>query len=296
LETVKMLAADQTITRDDVTNAAPGFTRSNPVVTGINADGKPADQGEAQPKDANGGVDVPGARDIEPDGSLAGVNADGQQVGITDQEARETGLERPVGEQPETGDLSLESPEPAPGEKDAPTERTPANGQNPTENPAPTTEGHARPRDPGAPQASDGGDAGSSAEAESSEMEARPLAGADEIAALEEELQEAEGHIQKLNGYRDELDAEMRKAERHADDLRDQISTARGSGDNQSTISTYLEAQKARMRQRGETRKAIAQAGVDLAALVKAGAKAPIDQAMARKTGRGGQRPSHPKR
>lgn len=292
LETVKMLAADQSITREAVDAAAAGFTRANPVVTGVDAEGKPATQGEAT-KTPDGGVDIPGARDIEANGELAGVDADGKLSGHTDQEARELGLERPASEeQPETGDLSITPPEPAPGQTDTPTERTPANGQDPTSNPAPATEGHATPRDPGAPEASDGGDTGTDEEAEQSEVEAGPQADADAIVSLEQELEDEERQLEKLNGYKDEINAQIADVQRRADSIRDDLTSARGSSDNGTAIVGYLEAQKRQSEERGQQRQALASAGVDIGALLKATAKSPIDAAMARKTDRSAQRPS----
>lgn len=294
LETVKFLAGDQSLTRDDVTTAASGFTRTNTDIADPeatppeNADGvNPQTEPPVVSTGADGSVDIEGARDIGAGGYLEGVDAEGDLSGHTEQEARELGLiQPPSGEQPETGDLSVTPPEEPTVGGELPTERTPANGQDPSLHPAPATEGHVGPREDDFP-------ASPNAETESDQVADFVYHDSDETSGLQEDLEAAEARIADLTQDRDTVNRLLAEANADADRIRDKMTTARGSSDTTNVILQALESRKRQAEQRGEVQASLKASGVDLKALAKAASKAPIDQAMARKTGRGGTRPVH---
>lgn len=205
LETVKYLAKDQSLTRDDVTNAAPGFTRTNTELQDLVAEG-----GDEQSSPVE-----------EPAETVTGAEGQG-----------------------------------APGEEDFPADEA--------------------------------------AEAQPGEVESAFIGDdADAVAGLQADLEEAEAVLADLMAQKDALLKEIDKVGTEADRIRDAITTARGTSDNTDVILQALESRKRQAEERGQVQQAIAAAGVDVQALVKATSKAPIDQAMARKTGFGGKRPAH---
>lgn len=105
---------------------------------------------------------------------------------------------------------------------------------------------------------------------------------------LEAQLAEASEKSQKIRAALDYLNKELAAAMQVEDGLRKQLEVDPRTA-NVNAIRGYLDAQ-AKVREDRIARK-IALNGVDLKELTR-GLKAPIDAAMARKTGRGGQRPN----
>jgi len=203
LETVKFLAKDQSLTRDEVTAASPGFNRSNNEVN---------------------------APAVEP------VQEEPASV-------------EPVQEEVEPAQAGAEV-----GEADFP--------------------------------------AGQDAQAEQPEVENGWAANdPDALSVLQADLEEAEAVIADLMVAKDELAAAIDNANARADGIRDQLTTAKGPSDHSTVIQQALEAQKRQAEERGSVQRAIAAAGVDVKALVKATSRSPIDQSMARSAGFGARRP-----
>lgn len=176
------------------------------------------------------------------------------------------------------------------------TEDTPADTPAPVADETPAEEPAASPREEGVTEendASEGGEGGPADDGETEQPEMEDgAAGSDEIEALAEELHSREEAIAELrveaNALRNKIDEE----EAEADKIRMRIEQLKPKNSNQATIQTYLEMQKNILEERGERQKALREAGVDLKTLTKSVSKSPIDQAMARKTGRGGKRPT----
>jgi chromosome segregation ATPase len=130
-------------------------------------------------------------------------------------------------------------------------------------------------------------------QAEPVQVEGKPAHDADAIAELQASLETAEAGIANLMLAKDELLREIDFANRAADELRDAITTARGSTSTTDVIQQALESRKRQAEARGEVRAALTASGLDMKALARAAAKSPVDQALARKTGRGSARPAH---
>lgn len=142
------------------------------------------------------------------------------------------------------------------------------------------------------PDESGGGD-DESRQAEQSEVEDfGPDAVRDEVETLEAELEEIQSAMsdrrRQIDALKQEVDAmAIREADLHA---AIEAKTDRRS-DNVGAIQAYLASQRKILEQRGARKTMIRESGLDLKALA-AGLRAPIDSAMARKTGRGGKRPT----
>jgi hypothetical protein len=203
LDTVKMLAADQSITRDAVTLALPGFTRS-------------------KAKDFAG---EPGVVQVAPPPPPAEPTA-----------------------------------APAPAEAAAPV-AVPL---------APVSPAVAAPQ-----QAA--------------------LTLADTIADLEDDLLDAKATTAELRAARDKASQLFEAARKEEDRLVTELEKLTAKDSNPNAIQAYLETQRLLLQDRGNRRRMVAEAGVNLRELSKAISASPIDQAMARRTGRGGSRPRFPK-
>lgn len=152
------------------------------------------------------------------------------------------------------------------------------------------------PRSEGATEADDaaaGGEGGPAddGEAEQSEV-ARTSTDADEIASLEAELADREADIADLRMTADDANKTWRDAEQEADVLRTRIALLQPKNGSTRTNLSYLEARQQQLEERGQRQKALRDAGVNVADVLKSVSKSPIDQAMSRKTGRGNQRPT----
>lgn len=211
LDTVKMMAGDQSITRDQVSAAAPGFQRSNAAdYTPPETPATPAQaaQPAAQPQQAAGQGDSGGEGPNAPQPEANAASATGASQGET--------------EQPEVA-----------------------------------------------------GGAGSAT---------------DEIEALEAALAEKTASVDDLRHRISDLTKQFEAERQEEDDLRARVEKLRPRSTNADAIQDYLAAQRKRLEERGARQKLLAESGVDLKELAK-DLKSPLDSAMARKTGRGGNRP-----
>jgi hypothetical protein len=115
------------------------------------------------------------------------------------------------------------------------------------------------------------------------------------ISALQEELADAEADTEDARKALEHMKKLFEDARKHEDSIRVKLDGFRSKHDNTNAIQDYLASQRALLDERGQRRRMVAEAGVNLRELSKAMSAAPIDQAMARRTGRGGSRPKFPK-
>jgi len=113
-----------------------------------------------------------------------------------------------------------------------------------------------------------------------SELEQKLAAARAELAEMEAQL--AAGMVI--------IDAKRKEV----DKLIDEHSKVHGQTPLQDALAGYFAQQKANLAERGQRMQSLKATGIDFKALLTF--KAPIDQAMARKTARGGQRPAHPRK
>lgn len=108
--------------------------------------------------------------------------------------------------------------------------------------------------------------------------------------SLEAQLAKAIAHAQEVREALDYVNKELAASVKEEDRLRDMLQVDSRTS-NQEAISSYLESQKAALNDRARRKALIKESGVDLKELTR-NLKAPIDAAMARRTGRGTQRPT----
>lgn len=212
LDTVKMLAADQSLTREQVAVAAPGFSRT--TATGYTA---------------------PSAYQQAP-------QAQGQH-GSTEQQQSAAPAAQQTAPSTEQGASSLDKP--------------------------------------------DDLDAG---QAKQPTMEAVGSGATDEIAALQAELAEQEELVSEIRNHKAKVDAEFDKARKREDELRVKLESLRPTDNTTDAIQGYLASQRKALEQRAARQQLIKDSGISLKELAS-GLKSPIDSAMARRVGRGNQRP-----
>lgn len=136
---------------------------------------------------------------------------------------------------------------------------------------------------------SDDGDA--EGEAELPEMELGDT-GPDAIENLEAAFSQVQDHIADLRGQVDSLNVEIGKMAEVETKIHNALQKARHErGDHKpaTQIQQYLAAQKKRAAERGEARRAMLESGVNFKELQKLIGKSPLDQSMARPTGRRGR-------
>lgn len=114
----------------------------------------------------------------------------------------------------------------------------------------------------------------------------------DGLEALEAELEETQNALTEKRAVIDQANAEMtpliaREAELFAE-IEARKSKTKPTG---NAIQQYLAGQRKLLEERAARKQLIAESGLDLAELAT-DLKSPIDAAMARRTGRGGQRPT----
>lgn len=114
--------------------------------------------------------------------------------------------------------------------------------------------------------------------------------GEDDLPSLETQLAEATARTEEVRKALDYVNAQLAKALAAEDTIREQmvISPKEATSD---AIRAYLDKQADIRNDRMVRREMITTSGIDLVALAR-NLKAPIDAAMSRKTGRGGQRPA----
>lgn len=211
LDTVKMLASDQTLTREQVAVAAPGFSRTT-------ATGYTAPSAEQQAPQTQG-----------PQGS-------------TEQQSTAPAAQQ-TAPSTEQGTSSLDKPD----DLDA------GQAQQPT-------------------------------------MEAVGTGATDEVAALQAELAEQEELVSEIRRHKVKVDAEFDKARKREDELRMKLESLRPNDNTTDAIQGYLASQRKALEQRAARQQLIKDSGISLKELAS-GLRSPIDSAMARRTGRGNQRP-----
>lgn len=219
LDTVKMLAGDPSITREQINAAAPGFSRTNPV--------------------------VPGAVQTPPAAANSGQAANG------------TG-----------GDPSTTAPAIA----------APASGTQAAAVVAQQGESHGQVD----AQTQTGGEGEGDGEVDER---------AAQIAELEAELASAQARLAEGERAKVSFMAALEEARGDVDKLIEKLESVRGKETAGDAIRGYLQRQQQELRERGERILAVRRSGVDLKELSQSITGAPIDQAMARKTARGGMRP-----
>lgn len=143
-----------------------------------------------------------------------------------------------------------------------------------------------------APEGAAGGGAESPSEAEQSEMEGPGgELEQDELEALEAELEATQDAVTERQQLIERLKADVKKLADHEADIIGRIEALRPkSNQNANAIQAYLASQRKQLEARGVRKAMIVESGLDLKELAK-DLKSPLDSAMARKTGRGGQRP-----
>lgn len=218
LDTVKMLASNQSLTREAVSAAAPGFTRAT------------ASTYAAQP--AGGETSTP-AQAAQP--GPQGDNPQGQG-----------------GNTPDPANASGVAPQSA--------------------------------------NASEVASNFSGGETEQPEVADRLADGNDEIAALEAELEETSEYVEQIRVHLNEVLRSFEQARAREDSLREKLDALRPKDDDTNAIQAYLASQRRQLEDRAARKKLIRESGLDLKELAR-DLKAPIDAAMARKTGRGSRRP-----
>jgi hypothetical protein len=161
---------------------------------------------------------------------------------------------------------------------------------------APSANGDgAAPAETKAPEPADAGAAEGAAD---SETELAPLVegldgaedGSNEIENLEAALSQIQEHLSGLRGKVDSLNQEIDSIAATEAKIYNALQKARRNrGDHKPAthIQQYLAAQKRAAEARGVARKAIVESGVNLKELAKLTGKSPLDQSMARATGRG---------
>lgn len=112
-----------------------------------------------------------------------------------------------------------------------------------------------------------------------------------EIDALEKALAEQATKVEALRQEKDKLNAQFEEERTKEDDLRAKVEAKRPHGESTAcAIQGYLESQKRILEERAAKKELLKESGINLKELSQ-GLRAPIDAAMARKDGRGAQRP-----
>lgn len=161
-------------------------------------------------------------------------------------------------------------------------------------NPAPREDGVA-----GAPEAAANGDDGSShapedeGEAQQPEVEDGPADHSDELSAITEELEGVQAELENIDAWVAKAQDEQARLRETRDDLlaRQEALLPPESIRNANAIQGYLASQTKILEARGEKKLLLKESGLDLKELAR-GLRSPLDSAMARKTGRGTQRPT----
>lgn len=254
LETVRFFASDQSLSREDISNVAPKFKRSNPSLDAAEDPVNPMTAPPAQPAPA-----IEGA---------------------------------PAAEQAPEAAPAAAAPEPAAQASAPPAQPEAAAEQG--ANPAPREDGVA-----GAPQATADANDGSShateneGQAEQPEVEDGPADHSDELSSIAEELEGVEAELENIDAWVAKAQEEQARLRETRDDLVARQETLLPSENvrNTNAIQGYLAAQTKILEARGEKKLLLKESGLDLKELAR-DLKSPLDAAMARKTGRGTQRPT----
>ena len=309
LETVKFNNGGEAISREEIDAAFPGFNKDTAKdFAWPEAGHQPATDPAPSGDDVTGKVEQPGdpAAVHSDNGNPTGIDANGapsaqlgdKAGGELAHKVDEAGNKLGIDAEGKTSAIEV-----AGGVPGAPAPGAPFNPERSEPTRAPGTSGLVAaagltlsPREDGAvqaPQAAQPGDAPADRASDEAELRqvAERVAAEDDVEALEEELEEVEEALGDLTRHLDSLNKEKDKFNEHADRLRNRLAALRGSGDT-GTIQAYLESRKQALQLRGENKQTLKDAGLKLKDIVKAVSGSPIDQAMSRKTARGGKRPT----
>lgn len=110
------------------------------------------------------------------------------------------------------------------------------------------------------------------------------------IADIEAQLSDAKAHLARGQAEKAVFDRALKEAVEEVDRLTLALEELQPRPSVTDTIQAYHASQRRLLDQRAEKLTALRQVGVDWKSLLQV--KAPIDAAMARKTARGGQRPT----
>lgn len=108
----------------------------------------------------------------------------------------------------------------------------------------------------------------------------------DALSTLEEDLVEADAHIEKVHQALDMVTKELKESNAHRDAILTAMDKLRPQDTNTNAIQMYLARQRKILEERAARKQLIKDSGLDLAELAK-GLKSPIDAAMARNRARG---------
>lgn len=300
LDTVKFLSGGESVSREDLDKDYPGFNRTTASAYFMGTG--PQGGGDLGVGDQNPGQDVNGdhtAIDLPDNQKVDGTDSRGTQ-----KEAKEDGgpdaknADAPdikPGQNAEGELTGVRAPEvaPVPPELFNPPVLTPTPAAGST-GPAAAGELTESPRDAGAGAAAQATQPGDNAAASQTEQSSVADTGddePDEVQVLEEDLEDLEDHLSRLREARDKLNTEFDTTNAKADTIRGQLAKLKGA-EQQNTITDYLESRKRALQIRGENRQTLKDSGLTLKSISQAVAPAPIDSAMARKTGRGTRRPT----
>ena len=229
LETVRLMAGDQSISREDVDAAAPGFSKDTAAAYWLTVPETPA-QAATGP---NGGESTEGqgvSTAPQPGGAGAAPQAAEEAEGASEESEGSDGDASTGDTEGETEQPEVEGPVDLPDEND--------------------------------------------------------------LEALEAALAETQSDLDELRVLRAEVDRRLEAGYRQEQTLTERIEKLQPRTNKQApVIQDYLASQKRELEKRRARKDLIASSGLDLKELAK-DLKSPIDAAMARRTGRGGQRPS----
>jgi hypothetical protein len=118
------------------------------------------------------------------------------------------------------------------------------------------------------------------------------VTGSDEVQKVEAELEEVRERLVELRQTADAVKKSIFEGVEVEDALSAKLDKIRPPASKTETIQAYLESQKRIAAKRGENRAAFNEAGVSIKDLLRGVGKSPIDESMARRSGRGTARPS----
>lgn len=313
IETVRIVASDPSISRDDINTAAPGFNRETAKDYGKQGDGAQGNgagaDGTAVGAAAQLGAEGQAERDAATpptapsDESLRGTDNDGLRAQMSEPGPNNLNAEGGPSDGPSVPDevqaaaAAGAAIPPAPPEI---TQGTTERGFNALATPesdafdaaistahAPGTPpelGGGAPREPSALTVDEPSDQSAivgEGEAQLAPVEHGRAGDPDAVKALEAELEEAEARSAKLREISDEVAAELHNSVTNEARLRNAIEAASPRDGTMPAIQAYFAAQDVATDNVAELRKAVQASGLDLEKITKVLGPAPIDKAAA---------------
>lgn len=292
IETVKLLSGDQSVTRDAIDKAAPGFTRDTATDYKAAGEEESGTQGGIQPeiivgdaKDVEGNT-IPQAPPLPTAPAADGLPTAREPIAIEGAEPR-----------PEAVNVEQPSPVEAGGAGNLPpqiVQGTTMQGANLFNLPeddlrdalATTAPSANAPESLGGPvddASLDGvAAAGGASETQLGTLESRSAGDADEVASLEAELEEVAEYSAKLRGHADEVAQALYESTQRESAIRQQIETLQPRGTTMQSIQDYFASQDKVNQKTADARQALLDLGLDPVKLQQLSVLAPIDQALAR--------------